>query len=267
MRISIVTVTYNAASVLQPTLDSVAMQQHDDVEHIIIDGASSDATADIARQYAETENLSDNGHEVTVVSEPDHGLYDAMNKGLRMVTGEYVCFLNAGDRLPEDGTLTKIAEAAELGGDGTQPGVVYGDTDLIDGEGRFVGHRHHSVPETLSWRSFRKGMLVCHQAFYARTDLAKGEEYDPRYRFSADVDWCIRVMKKAEEQKAPLTRVPGVVALYLREGQTTRHHRASLRERFDVMRRHYGLFSTLVMHAWFFVRAGWRKLTASKHSG
>ena len=86
-------------------------------------------------------------------------------------------------------------------------------------------------------------------------------------RWNADVDWCIRVMKKAEQRKAPLTKVNGVVALYLREGQTTRHHRASLRERFDVMRRHYGLFSTLVMHAWFFVRAGWRKLTASKRSG
>jgi glycosyltransferase involved in cell wall biosynthesis len=267
MRISIVTITYNAASTLRPTLDSVAMQEHDDVEHIIVDGASTDATADIARQYAEAEAQSDNGHEVIVMSEPDHGLYDAMNKGLRLVTGDYVCFLNAGDRLPEDTTLTKVAEVAELGGDGNRPGVVYGDTDLIDAEGRFVGHRHHAAPESLSWRSFRKGMLVCHQAFYARTDLAREVEYDLRYRLSADVDWCIRVMKKAEERKAPLVRVHEVVALYLREGQSTLHHRASLQERFDVMRRHYGLLSTLLMHAWFFVRAGWRKLTASRHSG
>ena len=76
MRISIVTITYNAASTLRPTLDSVAMQEHDDVEHIIVDGASTDATADIARQYAEAEAQSDNGHEVIVMSEPDHGLYD-----------------------------------------------------------------------------------------------------------------------------------------------------------------------------------------------
>ena len=266
MKISLVTVTYNAAATLKPTLDSVAMQSYDDVEHIIIDGASADATPDIARQYAEAAARSDNGHEVSVVSEPDHGLYDAMNKGLRMVSGEYVCFLNAGDRFPADDTLAKVAEAAELGGDGNKPGVVYGDTDLIDGEGHFVGHRHHAAPESLSWRSFRKGMLVCHQAFYARTDLAREVDYDARYRLSADVDWCIRVMKKAEERQAPLIRVNGVVALYLMEGETTRHHRASLQERFDVMRRHYGLFTTLMMHAWFFVRAGWRKLTASKRS-
>ena len=265
MRISLVTVTYNAAGTLQPTLDSVAMQQHDDVEHIIIDGASTDSTLDIARRYADLSGCADNGHEVTVVSEPDKGLYDAMNKGLLLVTGEYVCFLNAGDRLPATDTLTRITETAELGGDGNKSGVIYGDTDLIDAEGRYIGHRHHIVPDKLSWRSFRKGMVVCHQAFYARADLAKQVKYDTQFRYSADVDWCIRVMRLAEQQKAPLTRVPGVVVLYLKEGLSTHYHRESLQERFAVMRRHYGIFTTLVMHAWFLIRAGWRKMT-SKHS-
>lgn len=267
MRVSLVTITFNAANTLPPTLDSVAMQHHDDVEHIIVDGASSDGTADLARHYADLMEKADNGHEVIVVSEPDKGLYDAMNKGLRLVTGEYVCFLNAGDRLPDADTLSRIVETAEMGGDGNKPGVVYGDTDLIDAEGRFIGHRRHIVPDKLTWRSFRKGMLVCHQAFYARTDLAKQVEYDIRYRYSADVDWCIRVMRLAEQQKVPLSRVSGVVALYLKEGMTTQHHKESLKERFAVMRHHYGLLTTLVMHAWFFIRAGWRKMSSSKHSG
>jgi len=90
--------------------------------------------------------------------------------------------------------------------------------------------------------------------------MARATPYDLRYRFSADVDWCIRVMKKAEADRAALHRVPGVVALYLREGQTTEHHRESLQERFDVMRRHYGLATTLLMHGWFVVRALIRKI-------
>ena len=121
-----------------------------------------------------------------------------------------------------------------------------------------MGHRHLSPPDHLNWRSFKQGMLVCHQAFYARTDIARQVEYDTRYRYSADVDWCIRVMRQAEEAKAPLVRVGGVVALYLQEGQTTIHHSESLRERFDVMRRHYGLITTSAMHAWFAVRSAIR---------
>ena len=97
-------------------------------------------------------------------------------------------------------------------------------------------------------------MLVCHQAFYARCDIARQIPYDLRYRFSADVDWCIRVMREAERQKARMVRVEGVLALYMQEGQTTIHHKESLRERFVIMRRHYGLFTTLAMHAWFVVR-------------
>ncbi len=260
MRISIVTITYNAASTLRPTLDSVAMQEHDDVEHIIVDGASTDATADIARQYAEAEAQSDNGHEVIVMSEPDHGLYDAMNKGLRLVTGDYVCFLNAGDRLPENTTLTKVAEVAELGGDGNRPGVVYGDTDLIDAEGRFVGHRHHAAPESLSWRSFRKGMLVCHQAFYARLDIAQRFPYDLKYRHSADVDWCIRIMKEAARLELPLVNTHAVVADFEEGGDTTQNHRASLLERYNIMATHYGRVQTFLLHCWFAVRALFRGL-------
>ena len=98
-------------------------------------------------------------------------------------------------------------------------------------------------------------MLVCHQAFYARTDIAKNQQYDPRYRFSADVDWCIRVMRETERMGLALCNTKMVVANYTEEGATTQNHQASLKERFDVMRRHYGLFCTLAMHAWFVIRS------------
>ena len=103
-------------------------------------------------------------------------------------------------------------------------------------------------------------MLVCHQAFYARTDLAQAAPYDLSYRFSADVDWCIRVMRLADEKGLRLLHLHQPVVNYLNEGQTTKNHRASLKERFRVMAHHYGLGRALAMHAWFVVRAVLRKL-------
>jgi hypothetical protein len=98
-------------------------------------------------------------------------------------------------------------------------------------------------------------MLVCHQAFYARTDIAKNLQYDTRYRFSADVDWCIRVMRETERMGLPLYNIGIVVANYLDEGATTKNHKASLRERYLVMQRHYGVVQTFLLHCWFVVRA------------
>ena len=256
MKITIVTITFNAADVLPVTLDSVLRQHYAAVEHLIVDGASTDATVDVSLAYEARSAAEAPAHQVVVRSEPDKGLYDAMNKGLRLATGDYICFLNAGDWLPTPDTLDRVAAAVEA--QGVRPAVVYGDTDLVDKDGLFLAHRRLSPPEKLSWRSFKHGMLVCHQAFYARTDIASKTPYDTRYRFSADVDWCIRVMKEAEKEKAPLCRAEGVLANYLHEGETTRHHKASLKERFDVMRRHYGLVCTVAMHAWFALRALWK---------
>lgn len=259
MTFSIITITYNAQSVLQPTLDSVASQSFRDVEHIIVDGASKDSTLSIAGNYAK--QVEGTGINVVIKSERDRGIYDAMNKGLQMATGNYVVFLNAGDRLASPETLYNINKVIEQN---ANPDVVYGDTDLIDAEGSYLGQRHLSTPKVLTWRSFRHGMVVCHQAFYVRRTLAQQHAYDLGYRFSADVDWCIRCMKDAHklvrvEQNPPSQRGE-VVALYLREGTTTANRKASLIERFNVMRKHYGIVSTIIMHLWFCVRGILKKI-------
>lgn len=251
LRITYVTITYNAASVLQRTLDSVLSQDYPDILHLIIDGASTDATMQLVDDYIVRSNAADNGHSIQVTSEPDKGIYDAMNKGLRSITGDYVCFLNAGDFLPASDTVSRIVEKV---GD-QSPAVLYGDTDIVDGEGRFLHHRRLAPPEHLSWKSFRQGMLVCHQAFYARTDFAIATPYDLRYRYSADVDWCIRVMKAAAKENVPLLNLKMVVANYTEEGQTTLHHRDSLWERYHVMERHYGRLQTFLLHLWFALRS------------
>ena len=252
MKITIVTITYNAENTLQPTIESVLAQTYPNVEHLIVDGASHDGTLAIAENYHKQSDAANNGHVVVIQSEPDKGLYDAMNKGLHLATGDYVLFLNAGDRFPDNNTLQFVAGQAVR--NDKLPAVLYGDTNVVDKEGHFLHRRRLSPPETLTWRSFRYGMLVCHQAFYARLDIAQSVEYDLRYRYSADVDWCIRIMKKAEKQELSLMNVHQVVVEYLNEGQTTQHHRASLRERFSIMRKHYGLLTTLAMHAYFVLR-------------
>jgi hypothetical protein len=123
----------------------------------------------------------------------------------------------------------------------------------VDAQGHFVRMRRLAAPKQLSWKSFRHGMLVCHQAFFARRELAP--QYDLRYRYSADFDWCIKVMKQARS----LFNTGLTVVDYLQEGLTTRHHKASLRERYQIMCCHYGRLSTLLFHAWFVVRSFLKK--------
>lgn len=235
---SIITVTYHAESVLEETILSVVSQTYHNIEYIIVDGASKDRTLSIVNKYRDKIQA--------VVSEPDKGLYDAMNKGLKMAKGEYVCFLNAGDTFHEDDTLQLIVH--QLNKSNVLPDVIYGETALVDAQRHFVRMRRLQTPDTLNWKSFRQGMLVCHQAFIAKRAL--GETYDLNYRFSADFDWCIRVMKKASLlHNTRLTLID-----YLDEGMTTKNRKASLKERFRIMAKHYGYISTVLHHIWFVLR-------------
>ena len=256
MKISIVTITYNAARTLQRTLDSVACQTYADIEHLIIDGASKDATVAIAERYKAASR-----HEVVIQSEPDKGLYDAMNKGLLKATGDYLVFLNAGDTLYAPDTIETVVRCVQqpplllerTGGEA--PAVIYGDTAITDAEGNFLHLRTHRPPEQLTWKSFKQGMLVCHQAFYVLTALARQIPYDLQYRHSADVDWCIRIMREAERRGMALVNTHAILANFEEGGDTTQHHRDSLKERFSVMAHHYGLCQTLILHGWFILRA------------
>lgn len=259
IKFSIITCTYNASEVLQRTLDSVMSQTWGQIEHIIVDGASKDSTMAMAEAYRRRSAEEETEHDIIIKSEPDRGLYDAMNKGLQLATGDYVVFLNAGDVLPTDETLENISNDVNERSDGRLPAVLYGDTNIVDNNGELLRPRRLVPPDNLSWRSFRHGMRVCHQAFYVRTDIAKAEPYNLKYRFSADVDWCIRVMKRAEKEGLPLLRLPEVVVNYLDGGMTNKNHRASLIERFNVMSHHYGLMSTILMHIWFVARAVLKK--------
>ena len=238
-KFSIITITFNAASVIGPTLESVKGQTYTNYEYLLIDGGSTDDT--VARAKASGIEFAH------IVSERDNGLYDAMNKGIVLATGDYLCFLNAGDAFYAPDTLQTIANAA-IAND-TLPCVLYGETAEVDDDRNFVRMRRLKAPERLTWKSFRSGMLVCHQAFYARRDIVP--MYDLKYRLSSDVDWCIKVMKKSSK----LVNVNAVVVNYLQNGLSLQRHRESLKERFRIMSKHYGLLPTIARHLWFVVRA------------
>ncbi len=253
---SIITCVYNSETVLKRTLDSVRHQSYRAIEHIIIDGASKDKSLAIAMEYQQRSIADETNHDVVIISEPDDGLYHAMNKGIDRASGDYLVFLNAGDVFPSDDTLEMVA--GNVGEAEVHPAVLYGDTDIVNEEGRFLCHRRLRPPRRLTWRSFCRGMLVCHQSFYALTEIARFTHYDTDFRYSADVDWCIRIMKEAKKRHLPLKNTHIVLTNYLDGGMTVKNHHASLKERFRVMCRHYGIIVTLVMHLWFVIRAAWK---------
>lgn len=236
--ISVITVTYNAEKVIGKTLESIKNQSFKKFEHLVIDGRSNDNTL---------EKIKEKGLPDTIIlSEPDEGLYDAMNKGLRMAKGKYILYLNAGDTFHSSDTLSKYAQLANQNKD-----IIYGDTNIVDFEGKFIAPRHLSVPEVLTKKSFADGMLVCHQAFMVKKELAP--EFDLSYRFSADYDWCVKCISNADPSECVNLKIVSVD--YLNDGLTDNNKWKSLGERFRIMSKHYGLLPTLSKHLGFLVRA------------
>ncbi len=234
---SIITVTYNAADTLEPTIRSIERQTCKLYEFLLIDGASSDSTVSIAKN-SEIANK-------TIISEPDGGLYDAMNKGLGIAKGDYLIFLNAGDSFHSPTTLEHLADAIM---ENDYPGIVYGQTDIVDSNRQYVGPRHLTAPEVLTLDSFKQGMVVCHQAFVVLRKLTNN--FNTRLRFSADYEWCIRCLQRSQRN----CYLNETIVDYLSEGLTTSNHRRSLYERFIIMSHYYGFFPTLFRHFGFLKR-------------
>ena len=235
---SIITITYNAVRLVEQTLLNVLSQSYPNIEYIVIDGGSTDGTVDIIKRY-------ESGLAYWV-SEPDKGIYDAMNKGLQKATGDYVWFINAGDSLCSSDTVQSVV--SKLQRRKALPDIIYGETNIVDEERRLLGLRRLRAPRKLSWKSFRMGMLVCHQSFIPKRTVAP--LYDLQYRYSADFDWCIRCMKQARS----LCNTHLTLSDFLDGGTSTTQRKASLRERYAIMCKYYGTFVTVLLHGWFAVR-------------
>jgi glycosyltransferase involved in cell wall biosynthesis len=243
---SIITVTYNAATLLQGTINSVIQQTYPNIEYIIVDGNSSDSTVDIIRKNAAHTPY------LRWVSEPDKGLYDAMNKGLKMATGDFVCFLNGGDHLSDPQVLERAAAACRHDTD-----VLYGETMLVTDDRSPVGTMSElstrQLPKDLHWRQYLQGMLVVHQSFVPRRTICPPYELG---NLCADYDWCIKILKKSRRN----TNTNQIWTNYLMGGISKQRHRQSLNDRFKVMRTHFGLPLTLLAHVWIVFRAGLHRL-------
>ena len=244
---SIITVVYNGGDLIEHTLRSVAQQTYQDFEYCIIDGASKDDTLARVAAFQKRYPLS-----IRVSSEPDRGLYDAMNKGLAQATGAFVLFLNCGDAFYEPQTLEKLAAAIDADTD-----IVYGEVMLVNDHRQALGTRSaqttQKLPTQLDWKSLKMGMVVCHQAFLPRRTLA------PNYRIdnlAADIDWVILCLKKAKN----VVYTPHIVAEYLVGGVSAKQRKQSLIDRFDILVAHYGWWATVWAHVAILFRAVWHKL-------
>lgn len=239
---------FNGENLLPGTMESVLRQTYPNLEYLVIDGASKDRSLQIIQGYEDIMPY------LRWISEPDRGLYDAMNKGLRMATGDFVQFLNAGDWLHAPDTLEKMARLVT-----PQTGVLYGETMLVDDErhphGTMSELSTRKCPKHLSWKKYLGGMLVVHQSFMPRRALAP--EYQAAAELCADYDWCIEILKKSQSN----VFVGEIITDYLMGGLSKKRHQQSLRNRFDVMRKHFGLIPTLFAHAMIVIRALLHRIT------
>ena len=236
--ISIITVSYQAKELIERTIVSVLEQSFPEIEYIIVDGCSTDGTCDVIARYADKIDC--------FISEPDNGLYEAMNKAMGKATGDYLWFLNAGDTIYTKDTVRDIVSRCIAAAN--MPDIVYGETALTDRAGGFLRMRRLKAPDILTWKSFRSGMLVSHQSFIVKREVAP--LYDLRYRFSSDFDWAIRCMKRAKT----ICNSCAILSNYLEEGLTTQNRKASLKERYRIMARYYGCISTTFRHLAFVIR-------------
>jgi len=228
-KLSIITIVYNNVRDIERTVLSVLNQTYPNIEYLVIDGASNDGTLELLKKYE--------GRLAKLISERDKGIYDAMNKGLALASGDYVLFMNSGDEIYAADTVENVFSSAK------DADIYYGETEMYNEDWKSLGQRRHKAPETFTWKDFKYGMSISHQAIYIRKSLT--ESYDPQYKLSADIDWIIRAAKKAV--KIVNTRM--YVAKYLVGGMSKKKHRQSLMERFHIFSKHYGLIPNLFNHA------------------
>lgn len=227
-KLSVITVVYNNATDIERTIKSVINQTYHNMEYIVIDGLSNDGTLSIIEKYqAQISKL---------VSEKDYGIYDAMNKGLTLATGDYVLFMNSGDEIYDINTVENIFSTAQ------DADIYYGETEMLNASLKSEGTRRHKTPKKLSLASFKYGMCVSHQAIYIKKSITK--PYNSTYQLSADIDWILSALQKAKS----IVNVNFYVAKYLMGGLSKQKHLQSLKERFKIFSHYFGTIPNIFNH-------------------
>ncbi len=222
--ITVVTVCYNAEKEIEATMRSVCQQDYPNIEYLIIDGASKDGTVRLA-EHIRDEYSSNPGLRIRIVSEPDRGIYDAMNKGIASATGDWVLFMNAGDRFYSDDIVSKMfREHWDL-----SIKAVYGDTE------RFLGESQKIV-KAGKLEDIARGIPLpfCHQAIFVRTEILKSLGFDTGYRQAADYDLFVRCYL----QGYTFAHVDEVVCRYDMNGISARNNIFHLEEKMKIRQAH-----------------------------
>lgn len=203
MKISLVTVSYNAAATIADTMESVRRQRLPEgvsLEYIIVDGASTDGTAAKICECAEQVEAGGDGLTFKWISEKDQGLYDAMNKGIRMATGDIVGILNADDWLEDENVLGDVVKGFESGVD-----AIYGDVRFVKGEEKETV-RYYSSRRWRPWMH-NWGFMPAHPSVYVRREVfEKFGYYKLGYKISADFEWMTRIFCRGKIKARYLPR-------------------------------------------------------------
>lgn len=187
MKISVITATWNSASTVRDTIESVLRQSYPDIEHIIVDGGSKDSTVDVIKEYEPRYN-----GRLKWISEPDKGIYDAMNKGIAMATGDVVGILNSDDFYTSDDVLAHVASAFE--GLGDELDAVYGDIHFVDDSDLTKCVRYYSSAG-FKRSKMRRGWMPAHPSFYCRKSVyEKFGMFDISFKIGADFENLLRLI-------------------------------------------------------------------------
>ncbi|MDA1182384.1 MAG: glycosyltransferase family 2 protein [Bacteroidetes bacterium] len=246
--ISIISIHFNHCEGLKRTAESILAQtKRSLVEWVVIDGGSSDGSVEFLQGLGKSiEHL---------VIEPDKGIYDAMNKGLNLCSGEYVWFMNAGDIIHGHDVVEKIMDGIDtyVKQGKARPDVIFGDTQFVNQDGSRGGLisqcKPQPFPHTLDGNSFRFGMNICHQSFLAKRFLC--DAFDLQYKQASDIDWIIRILKKMQGESC---RVNFVISDFELGGSSTEHTRKAWKERYLVLQRQYGVLPNFLAHGWILIR-------------
>lgn len=174
--VTIITVCYNAENCIQETIKSVISQIDIDFEYIIIDGLSTDKTINIINKYQNSIDL--------IISEPDNGIYDAMNKGIVNAKGDWVIFMNAGDKFYTNNILYKIF-----------CNKTYDNLIVLYGNTSYYKNDKVKIIKTKSLKRIWKGMPICHQSMFVKTSYLKNNHFDVKYSFASDYNLLYKIYK------------------------------------------------------------------------